>query len=750
MSADRDDALRRAEKLLRQGRLDAAVAEYARLVEQDPADLSSANALGDLYVRAGASDRAIPLFMRVADAHRREGFYARAAGFYKKVLKLRPTEEAALLGLAEVCLAQRLLVDARACLTTVADLRRRRHDADGLADVLIRIADLDPQDVEAALEAARALARRAPEGAVRRLREQAARLVERGRAAHAVQLLAEVTAIDPADRDSRVLLARLALDLDDLDLARRALPHQSVGDDGPLLALLAECELRSGLFDLARETLLRWLRVDAAAPPAIAALGARLAARSTDASYLCTEALVNLAMAGGDLAAAWQVLQAFLDRAPGHLPALLRAVEVAVDGGLDAELVAVQIALVDAYLAAGHPQEARVVAEDLLARDPDDEQNRARLRRVLVRCGEPDPDGALAACLQPLVAIDEGPEALGADGRDGEVGWIGPAGEGTVHAPVSTAQAGPGGPGLAAVERDWGGPTGTGEVPPHEDDDLVSEDVAGEEDEESGDEYEEEEDDDDEAEAAAKDAQEAEAGSGALELAWRGGEGDTGGVGLGPVGAGDVQVLDDRDLALSAGRAEEVDLTELLNRLVAVPGPGQARRSAGGESVGGGPLDGAAGTIEPVTPASLEMTLGRMREAALRDLRVHGWEHLAVARTYQAGGMVEEAIEAFEHAYREPTCRFEAALALADLHECRGRARQAVEWLERAADEAEGDAIRLPVLYRLAALLEQVGETARALAVWLELQAASPGFRDVAARAARLGALEAGGGPFTR
>lgn len=749
MSADRDDALRRAEKLLRQGRLDAAVAEYTRLVEQDPADLSSANALGDLYVRAGASDRAIPLFMRIADAHRREGFYARAAGFYKKVLKLRPAEEAALLGLAEVCLAQRLLVDARACLTTVADLRRRRRDADGLAEVLIRIADLDPQDVEAALDAARALARRAPDEAVRRLREQAARLVERGRAAHAVQLLAEVTAIDPADRDSRVLLARLALDLDDLEMARRALPHQSVGDDGPLLALLAECELRSGLFDLARETLLRWLRVDPAAPPAIATLGARLAARSTDASYLCTEALVNLAVAGGDLGTAWQVLQAFLDRAPGHLPALLRAVEVAVDGGLDAELVSVQVALVDAYLAAGHPQEARVVAEDLLARDPDDEQNRARLRRVLVRCGEPDPDAALAACLQPLLGIDEEAAALGANGRAGEVGWTGPAGEGAVRAPAAAAQAGPRGAAPPGVEGDAGGRAGTGEIPANEEDDLVFEDLSDDDDEESWDENEEEDEEGDE-EQATEDDEEVEAEAETLELAWPGGEGETGGAGRDSVGAGDVQVLDDLDPALSAGRADEVDLTELLNRLAAAPGAGQVRRPAGGESTAGGPLEGATATMEPAASASLETALGRMREAALRDLRVHGWEHLAVARTYQAGGMVEEAIEAFEQAYREPTCRFEAALALADLHECRGRPRQAIEWLERAADEAGGDAIRLPMLYRLAALLEQVGETARALAVWLELQAASPGFRDVAARAARLGALEAGGGPFTR
>lgn len=740
LPADRDDPLRRAEKLLRQGRLDAAVAEYARLVEQHPADLATANALGDLYVRAGAPDRAIPLFMRVADAHLREGFYARAAGFYKKILKLRPAEEAALLGLAEACLAQRLVVDARGCLATVADLRRRRHDVDGLADVLIRIADLDPHDVEAALDAARALARRDPAQAARRIREQAARLVDRGQAADAVRLLAEVTAIDPADRDSRVLLARLALDLDDLELARRALPHESVGDEGPLLALLAECELRSGLFDLARETLLRWLRVDAAAPPAIAALGARLMSRSADAGYLCTEALVNLAIAGGDLAAAWRVLQAFIDRAPAHLPALLRAVEVAVDGGLDAELVSVQTALVDAYLAAGHAQEARVIAEDLLARDPGDERHRARLRRVLVQCGDPDPDGTLAVCLEPRLDIDEGAVPPGAAAHKAGSEWTVRPEDGGQRAAVSAARALGGEPGLAEVRGALAGHGAPGEIPANEDDALFT-NVQGDEDEDAGDEEGYEEAEEGEAE---DDEADAEAAGGRLEETWGEGGLTAGAAGADPTAAGGVQVLDDVEPARMAGRVEEIDLTELLNRIAVMPGSGPAPRPAGGEAASG---ELAGGRTEA---AELEAALDLVRDAALRDLRVHGWEHLAVARTYQAGGMAEEAIEAFEQAYREPTCRFEAALALADLHESRGRARQAVDWLERAAEEAGPDAIRLPVLYRLAALLEQVGEMARALAVWLELQAASPGFRDVAARAARLGTLEAGGGPFTR
>src|SRR5690348_4740967 len=59
---DRDAALQTADKLLRQGKLADAIAEYVRLVEQQPSDWNSINALGDLYVRAGDGERAAARF----------------------------------------------------------------------------------------------------------------------------------------------------------------------------------------------------------------------------------------------------------------------------------------------------------------------------------------------------------------------------------------------------------------------------------------------------------------------------------------------------------------------------------------------------------------------------------------------------------------------------------------------------------------------------------------------------------------
>ena len=53
MAIDRDAALKKAEKFLRQGRLDQAIGEYLKVIEEQPRDWSTINAVGDLLVRSG-------------------------------------------------------------------------------------------------------------------------------------------------------------------------------------------------------------------------------------------------------------------------------------------------------------------------------------------------------------------------------------------------------------------------------------------------------------------------------------------------------------------------------------------------------------------------------------------------------------------------------------------------------------------------------------------------------------------------
>jgi tetratricopeptide (TPR) repeat protein len=121
-------------------------------------------------------------------------------------------------------------------------------------------------------------------------------------------------------------------------------------------------------------------------------------------------------------------------------------------------------------------------------------------------------------------------------------------------------------------------------------------------------------------------------------------------------------------------------------------------------------------------------------------------QHLKLARTYLEMGMLPEATSSLKTAARSPRRRFEAAAMLGRLYREHGEITDAIEWFERAAEATvptpeEGHAL----LYDLGLALEDAGETARALAVFLELQADAGEYRDVSDRADRLARVQTGG-----
>jgi tetratricopeptide (TPR) repeat protein len=107
-------------------------------------------------------------------------------------------------------------------------------------------------------------------------------------------------------------------------------------------------------------------------------------------------------------------------------------------------------------------------------------------------------------------------------------------------------------------------------------------------------------------------------------------------------------------------------------------------------------------------------------------------------------GDIDGCIAALERASRTPRLRFVTAALLGRLLKARGEVDKALEWLEQAAQApapTPGDYHE--VLYELADGLEASGETARALAVCLELQTDAGAYRDVSARVDRLARVQA-------
>jgi tetratricopeptide (TPR) repeat protein len=637
---DRETALKNAEKAIKLGKVDAAIAEYVKVVEGHPRDWNSANALGDLYVRAKQIEKGVQQYTRIAEHLAEEGFYPKAAALFKKILKIKPDDEYSLLQTGDLAAKSGKLVDAKQYFNQVMERRTKRGDKKGATEIAIRLGTLDPEDFESRMNAARlAIESGDSTTALREYKDIAARLEKldkfeaalvplkaaydldktddklrgrlftaylggdpasarplargaddlqqvadafekAGRHDAALEVLGEISAADPANLEIKANLAQAHIARGELDKAKAFLSPETAGSNPALWMMLAEIELRAQHGADGKAAVQQALKLDPSQAQAAVALGCKLAESDPDAGYQAFDAVIDTALARSDFSAAAVALQEFTTRVPSHVVGLMRLVEICVDGGIESTMYEAQAQLAEAYLASGRALEARIISEDLVAREPWNKANLDRFRRALVALGEGDPDAIIADRLSgesPFLAVEK------MDLNEGE-SFDAPA------PPAATASA----------------------------------DATG--------------------------------------------------------GTPDAGV--------------EIDLDELS---------------------------------APDDPAKTAAPAPRSLDQAFK-------------------GMSDDAIKALEQAARSPRQRFDAASTLGRMYLARTEHVRAIEWLERAAEAPAPtpDAGRA-LLYDLAQTLEMVGEQSRALAVFVELESESGGYRDVAGQIERLSKVQARG-----
>ena len=109
----------------------------------------------------------------------------------------------------------------------------------------------------------------------------------------------------------------------------------------------------TGTSPKARRCWSRMLADDPRRRDALVILGCSVAEVNADAGYECIEVAARTAIAADEWGSAAAALNEFVNRVPNHIPALMRLVEICVDGGLEATMHSAQAQLADAYLTVG-------------------------------------------------------------------------------------------------------------------------------------------------------------------------------------------------------------------------------------------------------------------------------------------------------------------------------------------------------------------------------------------------------------
>lgn len=370
----RDQILQEAEKLVARGKLDAAVREYRRALEQSPNDTNTLNRLGDLLVRIDRVAEAIDVYGRIAEHFAEDGFFLKSIAIYKKINRLDPQRTEVYEKLADLYFKQGLVVEGRQQLLTLADWFLRSKQPNEAVRVYRRLGELEPTNFQVRAKLVDLLTQLGAADKVkeeidalgksllsRGMLDEAVKLYHRaldmnpadcdfvapcvdalvsgGRAAQAAELGRRALGIAPGGTNLRRATARALSEAGDLRAARELLEGvlPEVGERTDVVQLYGEVMLRVGESEEAKEHLL----------PAIERL-----------------------LAAHDHARAGVLLKRLLRSVPGDIEVLEKALEV-FDRREDPDLFAsVEASLADAYFRSGAYDAARPLYRSLAAADP--------------------------------------------------------------------------------------------------------------------------------------------------------------------------------------------------------------------------------------------------------------------------------------------------------------------------------------------------------------------------------------------
>ena len=154
MVVNKNKITAQAQKFTARGQFEKAILEYRKILKSDANDIRTWLKMGDLYTRMGARKEATETYLKVAEYYRNSDFHLKAVAVYKQVLKLDPTLLDVYEMLADAYLSLGLSSDALIQLEQLADMFQRTDHPDRMLRVLMRMGEIDPQNISTRLRIA--------------------------------------------------------------------------------------------------------------------------------------------------------------------------------------------------------------------------------------------------------------------------------------------------------------------------------------------------------------------------------------------------------------------------------------------------------------------------------------------------------------------------------------------------------------------------------------------------------------------
>ncbi len=408
---NKERIVRAAEGYIRSSKFDKAVAEYEKWISANPKDWHMIRQAGDLYARINRNAEAIKKYTQIAEYYKNDGFNVRAIATYKMILRLEPQNEVAMSHLADLQVAQGLMMEAKSQYQALVELYTKSGQKRRAADVFKKLTEIDPSDLKIRYKFAEFLDRQGQkEEAIAEYVGIADEFINSGMVVEAIQMMEKGLHIDGSNLSLRCKLAQASGLQGDYSKAVQILSEirGKHPDNVELLSRLGEAYQGGGNLDEAESVYGRLAELEPDNPEhagrrADLAIGQGQFDQAL--SILTPVADQQVDQGEGDKAAA--LLQKVLSKDPHHIKTLVKLAEIHTILKQEQARISAYDQLCEAYSHHGDFEKAARVAEQLIELEPENSQHKDRLKFLKSRLSPPAEAAPPAAPAPPPAPVPE-------------------------------------------------------------------------------------------------------------------------------------------------------------------------------------------------------------------------------------------------------------------------------------------------------------------------------------------------------
>jgi pilus assembly protein FimV len=379
-----------AQKLLNQGKVPQAIAEYQQILKFEPRDQVTLMTIGELYIRQGETFQAIDYFERLAQIFVGDGFLTKAIAVYKRIAKLAPEEIRPLEKLADLYVQQGVMSEARPLFLQLAEIHLKNNRQPEAVTLLKKLLLAEPDNLRiqirlADLYQAMGQSREAVDTYV----SAAQRALARGDQAESDKLADKALKIDANCLAATIVKARSFSSQGNLTQAAEILEHvPDLDKGGEQTELLLDLYVKNANWDQATALALRVLAADSKNfGPAQKIVESLLESGQSDRAMAIIGQIRVPMIDGGEHEVIGRLQNELASRMPGRLEPLEWLVDFYGRTSDSFRLPDALAHLGDALVAANQLERAKAIFEQLVDRQPDSDSAKRKLDGVLRKLG---------------------------------------------------------------------------------------------------------------------------------------------------------------------------------------------------------------------------------------------------------------------------------------------------------------------------------------------------------------------------